>query len=214
MQAWLVVHRDHSEASSEDDGENDDARLSRAYYHVIASAESLGTGHVRQRSRGGVEVPSCKSRTSGRDGKSVTALAVTCAVGGQVVVNQAAAGRQRNARRRRAAQLGQRAVTVGGISAEVADLTDDDSVLGSSCGRIVGSHTCTHQVRNCNRCDDQDDGNHDQQLNQRKTLIFLHSHSPGRVLFLLNMASKDYTPYALRSLGQRGLLPRGWRLMQ
>src|SRR5882762_5964941 len=51
----------------------------------------------------------------------------------------------------------------------------------SDCGRLIGRHLGTQQVRNCNGGDDQNDRDHDQQLNQRKALFFVvHTY------FLLN----------------------------
>ena len=61
--------------------------LHGADHTVIRSAERLSTGHIRQRDRRGVEVPASQSRAARHYSKGVAALAITRAVGGQVVVD-------------------------------------------------------------------------------------------------------------------------------
>src|SRR6202044_824458 len=102
----LVVHRSPAEASRVAGG--DDSRSCRtvANHTVISRAERLGARSARHRNRRREEGGRRRSRRS-RDcnGKLVTALTVAATVGGQVIVNQAAIGRSRNARSSSATQL-------------------------------------------------------------------------------------------------------------
>src|SRR5580700_1527269 len=61
---------------------------------------------------------------------------------------------------------------------------------GANSGSFVGRHAGTKQVRNSNSRDDQNNRDHDQQLNQRKTLLFLnHSFLLGAVLRIFNVGT-------------------------
>src|SRR5580700_7260744 len=175
--AGLVVHRAQSEASRIARRHDSDARRAVAHYTVISGAERLRARRARDGYGCGIERRRGGSRRSrDRNRKLIAALAIAAAVGSQVVVNQAAIGCTRNAGRCSAAQLGQRGITLGRISAVIAYFADNDGVLGSSRGRIVGSHTGAHQVRNRDSCDDQDDGNNNEQFDKRETPTVLSLH--------------------------------------
>src|SRR5437763_13839466 len=93
----LVLQRYQDLAGSVAGYQGNGARRLGAHDAIIDRAIGLGTGHVRQRCRRGVEVPASESRAARRDRKGVDALTEGPAVGGQVVVNQAASGGARTA---------------------------------------------------------------------------------------------------------------------
>src|SRR5208283_871657 len=166
IQVALVPHRGEAQATGVASSDREHTGRVVAHNAVISGAERLGAGLVADRRCRGVERVRQRSVVSYR-GEDVTALARRSVRGGQGVVNQAAVSGSRNARSDAAgAQLGQRGIANRRIGAVIADFTDDDGVLGSGRGRIVGSHTGTEQVWNGDGCNDQDDGDHDQQLNQ------------------------------------------------
>jgi hypothetical protein len=111
-QATLVVHRGQAQAVRiAGRGSNSTCRLG-ANHPVIGCAERLGTRHVRQRPGRGIEIPARQSCAARRHSKGVAALTGTSrrTVLSQVVIDQATAGRQRNARRRCPAQGSQRGI--------------------------------------------------------------------------------------------------------
>src|SRR5580704_3529191 len=146
-----------------------DARSRLAQHAIFKCAVGLGTSLRGDRRASRVELVVGGGTRTSRAGRveEVAALAVAAKNrGGEQVVDQASVSHCRSARSSAAQRSQSQREANRRITGAIADFAGNNATLGSGRGRIVGSHTGAHQVRNSNRCDDQDDSNHDQQLDQ------------------------------------------------
>lgn len=140
---------------------------------IFVRAQTANSGYIwnrryrRREIRGGI----CISR------KDITALSRRGTRIGYIVINQARTRRRRNARVHSAGGEGCEACISGSrVGVKKRHLGRVDGTERTGCSRLVRSYLCPNQVRDRDRCNDQDDRNYDQQLNQGEADLFSESH--------------------------------------
>src|SRR5271157_2770594 len=150
-----------------------------ANHSVFKSAEATSTGLVQgNRNRSGVIRGSRRATRASRC-EVVAALDASR----EHAVNQTGAGRGRGARSDATEGHQSSGKADGGIVGVVGNHGRIDGTDGGDSRRLVSRHAGTQQVGDSNGRDDENDGYHDQQLNQRKSVLFAHrKYSPSKKL--------------------------------
>ena len=148
-------------------------RRAHAHNRICEGAEIAHAALVRSDWRSDDLIRPVRGAGRAAERERVTALATAS----QLRIDQAGASGTRGSATR-AAQRRQGAGKAGRrIAGVVSNLSRIDGTNRRHRGRFVGRDARAQQVRDRDRCDDQNDRNHDQQFDERETLLFAH-YSP------------------------------------
>jgi hypothetical protein len=134
----------------------------------LVRVEAAGSGRPWRNWIGNNGIPSCRSSRAFAPRELISALGTTS----QNAVNQIGAGRVGCcATRRRCKRCKRPWIANARIRGRIRYGSRIERTERTDCGRFVGRHTRTEQVRDGNRRDDQNDRHDDQQFDKRETLL-------------------------------------------